>query len=166
MNRLPTLVLIGGLSLIGATAQAQQFVHYNQMLHIAEGNARLAVSPNGKFMRAGNLGPGGADGFRTRLPDHAQTWSAQFIVDLDQGDTLSFNPISEGLAIAPLEVTANAQGFSAFAEFTSSEESAYVIKIHDAGDLVAVWTCVPGGHCEPGDDGPARSSLLLGEPNV
>ncbi len=154
MNRISTLAILSGLSMIAATAQAQQVVVYNQMQHMALGDAKLSVSPNGKFMRAANLGPSGTDGFRTRLPDHADSWSAEFIVDLDSGDTLSFNPISEGLAIAPLEVTGTADGFNAKVEFTSSDNPSYVIKIRDAGDLVATWTCVPGGECEPGDDGP------------
>ncbi len=152
MNRINHLALFTCLALVTGVAQAQQTVVFKQMPHVALGSAKLAVSPDGDFLRARNLGPDGDDGFRTLLPKHATSWSGSFIVNLGQGDTMSFNPISDGIAIAPLEVTDRGEGLSALVEFTSSRNPVYKLQILEAGDLVAVWKCVPGRECTGPDD--------------
>lgn len=173
MNTISKLASVTCLTLAATAVHAQPGTVFNQMLHIPIGNARLAVSPDGEFLRARQLGPAGEDGFRTQLPAHATAWKGKFIVQLDDGDFMRFDPISEGTAIAPLEVTANATGLSALVEFTSSNQPDYRIEVRKHGEIVAVWDCRPGFDCVPPDDpepptdpgpGPGGGVIIVFEP--
>ncbi|MEO0971643.1 MAG: hypothetical protein AAFX85_01010, partial [Pseudomonadota bacterium] len=92
MNTRLLLAVLGALAL-APSAHADQSVTYQQMRHDAVGAANLTVTPNGKMMRASGLRADGNDGFRVRLPEATSAWEAEFVVPLEVGDTLRFNPI-------------------------------------------------------------------------
>ncbi|MEM9387712.1 MAG: hypothetical protein AAGA68_21845 [Pseudomonadota bacterium] len=148
------LALALGALAVAAQSAPNDMVIYKQMPHQAVGTATLAVSPGGDLLRVRQLGDAGKDGFRTRLPQNSKSWRAEFLADLEAGDTLRFNPVSQGDDIAPLNIVGRDQGFSASVEFTSSPDPAYRVLVVSDGMLVSPWICYLGGFCEPDDGDP------------